>query len=133
MKKFVPLLFILLFDVFSAQKREIMAVLTAQQTAWNQEFMYGYWQNDSLVFIGSKGPTFGWKKTLENYKKSYPTSEKMGTLVFSDLSVKMLGKKHALVMGKWKLIRPNDTPNGIYTLIFRKFKNGWKIISDHTH
>ncbi len=57
----------------------------------------------------------------------------MGVLEFSDIHVKMLGKKHAYVFGKWKLIRANDTPNGIYTLVFQKFNDGWKIISDHTN
>ncbi len=88
---------------------------------------------DSLLFIGSKGPTYGWQKTLDNYKKTYPNKEMMGILEFSDIQVKKLGKKHAYVFGKWKLIRANDTPNGIYTLVFQKFNDGWKIISDHTN
>ena len=129
---------LLLFYVVSfSQKKEILKVMTDQQTAWNNGnidgYMQGYWKNDSLLFIGSKGPTYGWQKTLDNYKKSYPNKEKMGILEFSDIQVKMLGKKHAYVFGKWKLVRTNDSPNGIYTLIFEKFKDGWKIISDHTN
>ena len=129
---------LLLFYVVSfSQKKEILKVMTDQQTAWNNGnidgYMQGYWKNDSLLFIGSKGPTYGWQKTLDNYKKSYPNKEKMGILEFSDIQVKILGKKHAYVFGKWKLVRTNDSPNGIYTLIFEKFKNGWKIISDHTN
>ncbi len=129
---------LLLFYVVSfSQKKEILKVMTDQQTAWNNGnidgYMQGYWKNDSLLFIGSKGPTYGWQKTLDNYKKSYPNKEKMGILEFSDVQVKMLGKKHAYVFGKWKLVRTNDSPNGIYTLIFEKFKDGWKIISDHTN
>ena len=135
-KPFVFLL--LLFYVVSfSQKKEILKVMTDQQTAWNNGnidgYMQGYWKNDSLLFIGSKGPTYGWQKTLDNYKKSYPNKEKMGILEFSDIQVKILGKKHAYVFGKWKLVRTNDSPNGIYTLIFEKFKDGWKIISDHTN
>jgi ketosteroid isomerase-like protein len=129
---------LLLFYVVSfSQKKEILKVMTDQQTAWNNGnidgYMQGYWKNDSLLFIGSKGPTYGWQKTLDNYKKSYPNKEKMGILEFSDIQVKILGKKHAYVFGKWKLVRTNDSPNGIYTLIFEKFKDGWKIISDHTN
>ena len=129
---------LLLFYVVSfSQKKEILKVMTDQQTAWNNGnidgYMQGYWKNDSLLFIGSKGPTYGWQKTLDNYKKSYPNKEKMGILEFSDVQVKKLGKKHAYVFGKWKLVRTNDSPNGIYTLIFEKFKDGWKIISDHTN
>ena len=94
--------------------------------------MSGYWKNDALLFVGSSGPTYGWQKTLDNYKKTYPNKEKMGVLEFSDISVKPLGKDFAFVFGKWKLIREKDTPNGVYTLIFQKFKDGWKIISDHS-
>ena len=137
MKKiFFLLLFSLPFLSF-CQEKDILKVMTTQQIAWNNGdidgFMKGYWKNDSLLFIGSKGPTYGWQKTLDNYKKSYPNKEKMGILEFSDIKVKMLGKNYAYVFGKWKLIRTNDSPNGIYTLIFQKFKDGWKIISDHTN
>ena len=137
MKKiFFLLLFSLPFLSF-CQEKDILKVMATQQTAWNNGdidgFMKGYWKNDSLLFIGSKGPTYGWQKTLDNYKKSYPNKEKMGILEFSDIKVKMLGKNYAYVFGKWKLVRTNDSPNGIYTLIFQKFKDGWKIISDHTN
>lgn len=137
MKKiFFLLLFSLPFLSF-CQEKDILKVMTTQQIAWNNGdidgFMKGYWKNDSLLFIGSKGPTYGWQKTLDNYKKSYPNKEKMGILEFSDIKVKMLGKNYAYVFGKWKLVRTNDSPNGIYTLIFQKFKDGWKIISDHTN
>ena len=122
---------------FKAQEKEILSVMNEQQNAWNngdiEGYMNGYWKSDSLVFIGSKGPTYGWKKTLDNYKKSYPTQEKMGRLEFSDQKITKLGINHAFVIGKWKLIRSEDTPSGIYTLVFRKFTDGWKIISDHTN
>ncbi|MBS1573160.1 MAG: nuclear transport factor 2 family protein [Bacteroidetes bacterium] len=123
------------FLVFS-QKKEIMQVLQNQKTAWNKAdvegYMQGYWKNDSLVFIGSKGPVYGWKTTLENYKKSYNTPAKMGELNFSDIQIKLLDKNYAFVLGRWKITRENDSPNGIFTLIFQKFGKDWKIISDHT-
>ncbi len=137
MKKFFFLLLFSLPILSFCQEKDILKVMTTQQIAWNNGdidgFMKGYWKNDSLLFIGSKGPTYGWQKTLDNYKKSYPNKEKMGILEFSDIKVKMLGKNYAYVFGKWKLVRTNDSPNGIYTLIFQKFKDGWKIISDHTN
>ena len=136
MKKSILLLLILSFSLGFSQEKEILKVLHTQQEAWNkgnlETFMSGYWKNDALLFIGSSGPTYGWQKTLDNYKKTYPNKEKMGFLEFSDISVKPLGKDYAFVFGKWKLIRENDSPNGVYTLIFQKFKDGWKIISDHS-
>ena len=136
MKKSILLLLLLSFTLGFSQEKEILKVLHTQQEAWNkgnlETFMSGYWKNDALLFVGSSGPTYGWQKTLDNYKKTYPNKEKMGVLEFSDISVKPLGKDYAFVFGKWKLIRENDSPNGVYTLIFQKFKDGWKIISDHS-
>ncbi len=135
-KKLIPLILILSFQFFFSQEKEIKHVLYAQQDAWNngnlESFMQGYWKSNELVFIGSKGPTFGWQQTLDNYKKSYPDKTSMGILSFSDITVKPLGKNYAFVIGKWKLKREKDEPNGNYTLVFRKFKEGWKIISDHS-
>lgn len=120
----------------SAQQKAILEVMKNQETAWNRGdlpgFMDGYWQSDSLQFIGSRGVTHGWDTTLKNYQKSYPTSEKMGRLTFTEIQVKPLGRKFALVTGRWALARKEDAPAGIFTLIFQKFKAGWKIISDHT-
>ncbi len=131
------LLFLLMFPaLFFTQEKDILNVLQTQQQAWNngdlETFMKGYWKSDSLMFIGSGGVTYGWQNTLDNYKKTYPSKGKMGTLEFSDIQVKMLGEEYASVFGKWKLIRENDAPNGIYTLVFQKFRDGWKIISDHS-
>lgn len=129
-------MFISLYQIFSAQEKDILKVMNDQQIAWNngnlEEFMQGYWKSEEMMFIGKSGANFGWKKTLDNYKKSYATKEKMGILTFSDMKIKMLGKKYAQVFGKWHLTRVEGDLGGIYTLVFQKFKNGWKIISDHT-
>lgn len=138
MKRLYILLTIILLNAgLQAQEKEILQVLHQQAKAWNngdlKGYMNGYWKNDSLKFIGRNGITTGWEATLKNYEKGYPTKEKMGTLKFSEVQVKMLGKKHAYVIGKWELAREKDTPKGIYTLIFEKFKEGWRCISDHTN
>jgi ketosteroid isomerase-like protein len=133
---FKIIVFLVISNLAFAQKKEIKNVLFTQQNAWNkgdlEGYMQGYWKNDSLLFIGAKGPTYGWEKTLENYKKSYPTTEKMGKLDFSEVKIKMLGKNYAFVTGKWNLKREKDNPGGIFTLVFQQFKKEWRIISDHT-
>jgi ketosteroid isomerase-like protein len=115
---------------------EIRSVMNEQTAAWNRGdipgFMRGYWNSDKLVFVGSSGVTRGWQPTLDRYKKSYETREKMGTLAFSDLEIEVLSKDAAVVLGSWSLARAADNPNGKFTLIFRKFKDGWRIIHDHT-
>lgn len=110
--------------------------MAEQETAWNQgnleQFMAGYWRSDSLQFIGSSGLTFGWTKTLSNYKKTYPDAEKMGQLKFTILSVEVLSKRHAYVIGKWHLTRKAGDLSGYYTLLWQKIKGKWYIVADHS-
>ncbi|MBD3749934.1 MAG: nuclear transport factor 2 family protein [Sphingobacteriales bacterium] len=123
------------FTTFS-QEKEIRNVLETQRKAWNRgdipAFMQGYWKSDSLMFFGSKGPTYGWTKTLENYQKNYPDKAAMGILTFDVKEVRMLDETHAFVLGAWHLQRAKDEPHGFFTLLFQKFGNEWKIIVDHT-
>lgn len=114
---------------------EIVAVMNEQSAAWNrgdiEGFMKGYWNSDKLVFVSSR-VTRGWQPTLENYKRSYPNRDAMGSLTFSDLEVTVISNDAALVLGSWSLQRAKDNPKGKFTLIFRKFKEGWRIVHDHT-
>lgn len=136
---FVFVLASIAFAQSDAQKKriteDIVAVMSAQSAAWNggdiEGFMQGYWNSDRLVFVSSR-VTRGWRPTLENYKRSYPSKEAMGTLTFSDLEVTVLSKDAAVVLGSWSLQREKDNPKGKFTLIFRKFKDGWRIVHDHT-
>ena len=117
-------------------KADIRNVMDAQTTAWNQGsiagFMKGYWNSPELVFVSGDNVTKGWQETTDRYKKSYNTREKMGTLTFSDLEIKILSKDSAVVLGRWKVAHEPKDSQGRFTLIFRKFKDGWKIIHDHT-
>lgn len=135
-RKHLAVLAIILCGIFPAQQKAILRVMQQQQEAWNRGdldgYMQGYLKSDSLVFIGSNGPTYGWDTTLANYRKSYPTRDRMGVLSFSGQRVTMLGKNYATVLGYWHLRREHDEPKGIYTLIFRRFPEGWRIIQDHT-
>ena len=111
------------------------AVLTmvSQQEAWNtgdiDTFMIGYWESDSLQFIGGGGVTSGYEATLERYKKSYPDVASMGHLTFSNRSWTPLGRKTALLIGSWRL---NEDVGGMYSLVWRKIKGKWCIIADHS-
>lgn len=115
---------------------EVLAVMTNQSAAWNrgdiEGFMHGYWKSEKLVFASGDNITRGWQPTLDNYKKTYGTKEKMGELTFSDIDVNVLSKDHAVVLGSWSLKREKDNPKGKFTLIFQRMKEGWRIIHDHT-
>lgn len=117
-------------------EKEITRVMTDQAEAWNRGdidgFMRGYWNSDKLLFVSGANVTRGWQPTLDRYKKSYDTRAKMGTLTFSELEVTVLSSDAAVVLGSWSLARDGDNPHGKFTLTFRKFKEGWRIIIDHT-
>jgi ketosteroid isomerase-like protein len=117
-------------------ERKIHDVLDAQEVAWNNgdvdEFMEGYWNSSKTEFVGANGILSGWKAVLDRYRKAYPDKKTMGTLTFSGLEIEMLGKDAALVVGKWELKREKDHPGGVFTLVFRHFQDGWKIVNDHT-
>lgn len=119
-----------------SEKQVILTVIYDQQKAWNsgdlESYMQGYWKSDSLRFIGSKGIRYGWKATLEGYQKSYPDTETMGQLVFSDIRIDIISDSTAFVIGKWLLKRKNDEPNGYFTLLWKKINGSWVIVVDHS-
>ena len=119
-----------------SEMTEIRAVLDAQRDAWNlgniDEFMNAYERSQETVFVSGDTVTHGWQTVLERYKKGYDTREKMGTLSYTALEITMLGKDSAVVLGRWSLKRAQDQPHGTFTLIFKRSKQGWKIIHDHT-
>lgn len=114
----------------------VRAVMDAQAEGWNrgdiEAYMAGYWRSERLVFVSGDTVTYGWQPTFDRYKKNYDSREKMGMLSFSDLEINVISKNAATVLGSWKLMRKSDEPKGKFTLIFRKFKEGWRIIHDHT-
>ncbi len=119
-----------------ADKLAIEQVLKDQQAAWNEgdieKFMTGYLNSPELAFIGSGGIQRGYTTVLERYKKRYPDKETMGELSFTDLDFVPAGKRFYLVIGKFSLKRPTDSPSGYFTLLWQKTPQGWKIINDHT-
>lgn len=120
----------------SEDEAAIRSLLTEQTTSWNngkmEKFMQGYWQNDSLMFIGKSGITYGWQKTLENYKRGYPDTAYMGKLNLTLLEVKKLSALYYFVAGKWHLARNIGELSGYFTLLFKKIKGQWVIVTDHS-
>lgn len=85
-----------------------------------------------MIFVSGDKVARGWQPTLDNYKKTYGSREQMGNLTFSGLEITVLSKDAASVLGSWSLARKQDEPHGKFTLLFRKFKDGWRIVMDHT-
>ena len=135
---FVSLLTIISFSVFSQTKDEtdVRNLLAKQNAAWNRgdivAFMVGYWENDSLMFIGKSGVTYGYKNTLANYTKNYPDTATMGKLTFTLIKVEQLSPEYFHVIGKYYLTRTIGDASGHFTLVFRKINSRWVVISDHS-
>ena len=124
-------------DAEEGDRAAINAVLKEQQAAWNrgdvEAFLTGYWRSPELTFSGSNGVARGWDGVVARYKKNYPDRDSMGELDFSDLEMRFLGSNAALVLGKWHLARKTAGDiGGVFTLVWQKFPDGWKIIHDHT-
>lgn len=120
----------------TGQESAIRTLLQKQTAAWNsgnlEGFMEGYWENDSLMFIGKSGITYGWQQTLDNYKKGYPNKTAMGELTFTLIEIKRLSPKYYSVVGKWQLKRSIGDVGGHYTLLLRKLNGKWVIVADHS-
>lgn len=120
----------------SKDKQAILNVLENQRLNWNkgdlETFMQGYVKSDSLLFVGSSGPTYGWQKTLDNYRKTYQGKAGMGQLTFGIKKVDFLNSDIAFVLGSWHLKREKDEPKGYFTLLFKKLNGEWKIFVDHS-
>lgn len=121
-----------------AAREEIRSVLNTQEEAWNQgsipAFMEGYAKTDSLRFASGGSVWYGWERTLERYEETYIDEGMMGTLSFEDLDIRVLSSESAFVFGRWRLSRSEAYTNvgGLFTLIFEKRPEGWRIVHDHT-
>src|SRR5262245_15423055 len=120
-----------------AEKKAIQKVLDDQVAAWNrgdlEAFMAGYWKSDELSFYSGKDKTLGWKATLERYRKRYQAEGKeMGKLTFSELQIDLLGPDAAYVRARWHVEMKKETLQGLFTVIFKKSADGWRVVHDHT-
>jgi hypothetical protein len=119
----------------AAEENKIRTIMASQEKSWNEgnldAFMIGYWQSDSLEFIG-KRITHGWDSTLANYKRGYPDRATMGQLKFDLYQFRFMGTDACVVTGRYTLTRESDQPTGMFTLVWRKKSDEWVIVYDHS-
>jgi beta-aspartyl-peptidase (threonine type) len=118
-------------------QQQIAGVLDAQVTAWNngdlEGFMKGYWRSAKLSFFSGANRLSGWQETLDRYRQRYKSEgREMGQLEFSNLEIEMMGSRSAYVRGKWRLKMGTGEASGLFTLVFKRFSQGWRIVHDHT-
>lgn len=115
---------------------EVLKTVLAGEAWWNEGsiegYMETYWKSPDLRFAGGGTVTYGWQETLDRYLERYPDRAAMGRLVFTDLDITVLTNDAALVFGAWRLERGDDQPHGLFTLLLRRFDEGWRIVADHT-
>jgi len=118
------------------EEADIRKMLAAQTVEWNkgniEGYMSGYWDDDSMLFIGSKGPRYGYEATLKRYQEAYPDKEHMGKLISTITKIQQLSKDYFFVVGKWELKRSAGDVNGSYTLLLKKINGKWVIVCDHS-
>jgi ketosteroid isomerase-like protein len=116
----------------------IRKVLDDQVAAWNRHdlegFMAGSWKSPELTFFSGGTELRGWEATLERYRQRYQSEgREMGKLDFAELRIEPLGAQAAFVHGRFHLVmKDGKEMGGVFTLIVRKFPQGWKIVHDHT-
>jgi uncharacterized protein (TIGR02246 family) len=114
----------------------ILKVLKNQQFNWNtgdvDAFLESYWHSPDLTFSGATGTARGWEAVRARYKKKYADRQAMGQLDFSALDFRFLGPDAALVLGHWHLTRAQGDVGGVFSLVWQRFPEGWRVIHDHT-
>jgi ketosteroid isomerase-like protein len=120
----------------SSPEADIRALLDRQVAAWNrgdlEGFMQTYWKSPRTAYLGSEGIERGWQSVLKRYRRRYPGRQKMGKVSFSELEIHMLSADSAFILGHWRLERTGGNLGGVFSLVVRKFSEGWKIVLDHT-
>lgn len=116
-------------------EQAIRHVMADQEVAWDKGDIRGYMEGyaDDICFIGKRGRTCGKEEVTRNYEQNYPDLAAMGDLQFELHEVVPAGSDHAWVTGNWHLYRAADTLNGGFSLLWRKDKNGWRILRDHSY
>lgn len=125
-----------LHSQYTKAENDVIELLQQQADDWNagdlRAFMRGYENTPDLVFVSSRGVTYGWQTVLDNYEKNYPDEAARGQLRFELEQVKQQNRKIVSVVGKFILDRKEETLSGYFLLLVKKIKGQWYIVADHT-
>jgi len=120
------------------QQLDVIKVLLAQEEAWNrgdlEAFAQAYKDAPDTLFI-TTSVNRGFAGMVEAYKRNYPTKAAMGELAFSELEVRPLDERFAVLIGRYHLERgkkDGGNTEGLFSLVLEKTEKGWKIVVDHT-
>jgi hypothetical protein len=123
-------------ELSETDTQEITNTFMQTKDSWNmgdlEGFMSAYWNSEDLLFVGSRGPTYGYAATLANYQKGYPNVQAMGQLEYEVIDLYQIDTHTAFMVGKFILTRDEVEESGYYTLVWQKINDKWLIISDHS-
>jgi len=123
-------------DFRESDSLSILSVLENQKKAWNNndidKFMQGYLNSEKLIFVNKNGPIYGWDFVRDRYKTEYSSKYLMGDLDFEIYDLFLITNRSAILIGKFNLVREDEELTGFFSLIFKKIKGDWYIVSDHT-
>ncbi len=123
-------------DFRESDSLSILSVLENQKKAWNNndidKFMQGYLNSEKLIFVNKNGPIYGWDFVRDRYKTEYSSKYLMGDLDFEIYDLFLITNRSAILIGKFNLVRDDEELTGFFSLIFKKIKGDWYIVSDHT-
>lgn len=119
----------------SGPEVEILSLLKAQIEAWNrgdfEGFMAYYWESPDMTFQSGNQRLSGWDTLLKRYQTNYAGAQR-GELTFKDLETEVLSEDAAYVLGRYHLEYPDSVREGLFTIILKRFPQGWRIIHDHS-
>ena len=125
--------------VASAQAPDLERLMRAAEAAWNrgdlESFVQDYDDSPDTTFIGRTVTRGNRKAILDRYRRSYPTRAAMGTLTYSEMSVRMVSSEIAIMTGRFELKRSPDAggdSTGRFTLVWKKTEGRWTIVHDHS-
>jgi ketosteroid isomerase-like protein len=114
---------------------EILPIELETAAAWNRGDLAGHVAAyaDSAVFM-APGPVVGREKIQASLARSFWREGRPAyTLRYEDVSLRPLGRDHALMTGRF-VLSGGDRPerSGWFSLVWERTAEGWRIIHDHS-
>lgn len=115
----------------------IAKVLADSSAGWTRgdldAFMASYEKAPQINYVSGGKVIQGFDAIRATYAPRFADPKAMPPLSTEIVDFDPLGKDYAAVVGRFHLKMPNGTDaTGLFSLIFHKTKDGWRIVSDHS-
>jgi ketosteroid isomerase-like protein len=119
-----------------SDEEQVYKVILDQVKYWNahdiEHYMECFWKSPDLLVVNDGEQVIGWAEVLATYQRGFPNRNEMGVSTLQRVKIERLGENFFLALS-WFTIHANGRDSySTDTMIFRKFPEGWKIISDHS-